>query len=194
MDKTVTTKDGRDVRIRLMLPEDAEKLFTFLKALPPEDRRYLRKDVTRWETIKRRVEEMQLGRVRIVIALDDTGIQAYGALELEGHGWGEGVAEIRLIVARSYQRAGLGVAMAHELYMLANEHQVERLIVRMMRPQQGARNIFRKLGFHEEFLIPDHVKDLDGDWQDLIIMRSNLARQWREMEEMQTELDWQRHR
>jgi hypothetical protein len=84
--------------------------------------------------------------------------------------------------------------MAHELYMLANEHQVERLIVRMMRPQRGARNIFHKLGFHEEFLIPDHVKDLDGNWQDLIIMRSNLARQWNEMEELQAELDWQRHR
>ena len=194
MGKTVTLKDGRDVRIRLMRPEDGEKLFTFLKNLPPEDRRYLRKDVTRWETVTQRVDEMQRGRVRIVVAVDNGEITAYGALELEGHGWGEGVAEIRLIIARPFQRQGLGMHMANELYLLANEHDVERLIVRMMRPQVRAHRIMQRLGFTEEFLIPEHVRDQDGEWQDLIIMRCNLDKLWTEMESLVEASDWRWHR
>jgi GNAT superfamily N-acetyltransferase len=194
MEKTVTLKDGRDVVIREMRPEDAEKSFEFFRVVPPEDRRYLRTDVTRWETITQRVEEMQRGRIRTLVALDSGAIVADAGLELAGHGWGEGVAEIRLIVARSHQRLGLGQHMAHEVYLLAYEHDIERIVVRMMRPQEGAHQIFHNLGFHEEFIIPSHVKDREGNWQDLIIMRSDLKRQWSEMEELQTEMDWQRHR
>jgi hypothetical protein len=52
----------------------------------------------------------------------------------------------------------------------------------MMRPQTAARSIFRKLGFREEMVLPDHVRDRDGRPQDLIVMRSDLKALWRELD------------
>ena len=52
----------------------------------------------------------------------------------------------------------------------------------------------RKLGFQEEFLIPEHVRDTAGQWQDMIIMRCNLEDLWQRMEALVEGSDWQWHR
>jgi ribosomal protein S18 acetylase RimI-like enzyme len=118
------------------------------------------------------------------VALSGREIVADGSLDLEGHGWGDEVAEIRLIVARPFQRLGLGRLMARELFLLAAQNRVERIVVRMLAPQKAALSIFRKLGFHDEFLIPQHVRDREGKLQDMIIMRCNLEDLWHEMENL----------
>jgi len=194
VDKTVTLKDDRVVVIRDMKPGDTQRSFEFFAALPDEDRRYLRSDVRRWEVVERRTRELDTGRALRLVAVDDDEIVADGALELAGHGWGENIAEIRLIVAHEYQRLGLGAILARELYFLAAEKKVDRIVARMMRPQVGAKRIMRRLGFHDEFLIPEHVRDQDGAWQDLIIMRCNLDELWGEMEGMFEESDIRWHR
>jgi ribosomal protein S18 acetylase RimI-like enzyme len=103
--------------------------------------------------------------------------------ELEGQGWKEHVGELRLFVSPAYQRKGLGMLMARELYALAAAAKVEEIVVKMMRPQVSARKIFQRLGFHEEILIPDYVKDRNGDVQDFILMRCDLESLWRELED-----------
>ena len=182
MEKTVALKDGTEVTIRDMAPGDVQRSFDFFAELPKEDRKYLRVDVTRWEFVERRIDDIDPLRVRRLVVIHDDTIVADGALELQGHGWGDNIAEIRLIVSHEFQRRGLGLLLARELYFLAAEAKVDRIVARMMRPQVGAQRIMRRLGFHDEFLIPEHVRDQDGNWQDLIIMRCNLEDLWREME------------
>jgi RimJ/RimL family protein N-acetyltransferase len=80
--------------------------------------------------------------------------------------------------------------LARELHLLAAEHKVDRIVARLMRPQTGAHRIMQRLGFHEEFLIPEHVRDQSGQWQDMIIMRCNLEDLWQEMEAMFEYSDW----
>jgi hypothetical protein len=63
-----------------------------------------------------------------------------------------------------------------------------------MRPQKGARNIFKKLGFQSGFTLRGYVKDLTGARQDLIIMRCNLEELWKKLEDHIAETDWQRTR
>ena len=192
--KTVALSDGREVVIRDMHPDDCERSFEFFAALPEDDRRYLRVDVTRREIVEVRTRDLDTGRVVRVVAVEGNAIVADGALELAGHGWGDNIAEIRIIVARSHQRLGLGTLLARELYFIAAERKVDRIVVRMMRPQRGARQIFKRLGFKDEFLIPEHVRDQDGRWQDLIIMRCNLEDLWTEMEGLLEGSDLQWHR
>jgi RimJ/RimL family protein N-acetyltransferase len=194
VEKIVTLKDGGEVTIRNMRPSDVEMSFAFFSALPEEDRRYLRVDVTRREIVQRRTTELDSGRVDRLVAVVGDEIVADGALELEGHGWGEAIGELRLIVARPLQHRGLGTLLARELYYLAMQHKLNRIVVRVMRPQSRAHRIMRRLGFKEEFLIPEHVRDLNGAWQDLIIMRCNLDELWREMESLVEASDWRWHR
>jgi len=191
---TVQLKDGSEVLIRPLGPADLERSLEFFRSLPEPDRRYLRADVTRPEVVERRIREIKLGKVKRLIALVGEQIVADGALELAGYDWTSHVGEVRLIVARPFQRKGLGMLMARELYAMAAGHKVELLLVRMMRPQVSARNIFRRLGFHEQVMLPDHVKDRVGTTQDLIIMRCDLAAMWSELETFFAESDWQRTR
>ncbi|MCP4901337.1 MAG: GNAT family N-acetyltransferase [bacterium] len=133
-------------------------------------------------------------RVERLVAVQGEAIVADGALELAGHGWGDNIGELRLIVDRGFQRQGLGSLLARELYFLAVQHKLDRIVVRVMRPQVGAQRIMHRLGFREEFLIPQHVRDRHGEWQDLIIMRCNLDDMWREMESLFEQGDRRWHR
>ena len=81
-----------------------------------------------------------------------------------------------------------------ELYYLAAERKLDRIVARFMGPQEGARRILTRLGFRDEFLIPKHVRDQAGNWQDMIIMRCNLDDLWQEMERALEASDWQWHR
>ncbi len=116
------------------------------------------------------------------------------ALKLAWEDWTAHIAELRLIIAGPFQRKGLGMLMARELYDLAASEKVEQIIVRMARPQVAARNIFRRLGFREEMMLSDHIKDRKGESHDLIVMRCNLEAIWNELEDFFGGADWQRSR
>ena len=68
------------------------------------------------------------------------------------------------------------------LYGMAADRGVSTMIVKMMRPQVGARKICEKLGFRREVLLADYVTDLAGESQDMIIMTCDLDALWDEIE------------
>ncbi len=194
MRKMVQLTDGSEVLVAELTEDDVERSLAFFRSLPPEDRAYLRHDVTDPQVVARRIQDIKLGKALRLSALAGDEIVADGALELEPDGWKEHVAEIRLIVAREYQRKGLGMLMAREIYFLAAGKRVDEIVVRFMTPQVGARNIFTKLGFHEDATLPGYVKDLAGHKQDLVIMRCDLEALWKKLESQFTGSDWQRMR
>jgi len=194
MHRKVRLRDETLVVIRSMSRDDVDRSFDFFESLSPEDRAYLRRDVSKREVVEERIRAMESGNVERVVALVDDRIVADAGIEFESLAWKKHVAEVRLIVARAYQRKGLGMLMARELYSVATDADVEEIMVRMMRPQIAARSIFRKLGFHEETVLPDYVKDLDGHKQDLILMRCDLQALWSELEDFISTWDWQRTR
>lgn len=194
LDRTVKLKDGTQVVLREMTPEDLDESLEFFASLPEEDRTYLRRDVTDRRVVERRIREMQSGNVKRIVATKDGRIVADGSLELSGESWKAHVGELRLIIAPAFQRKGLGVLMSKELYAMAAAARVDEIVVRMMRPQKGARRIFHKLGFREETILPDYVTDRAGRKQDMILMRCDLKSLWADMESLLIYGDWQRTR
>lgn len=194
MQRKVRLRDETLVVIRSMTEDDVDRSFAFFGSLAPEDRAYLRRDVSNKGVVEERIRAMKAGNVKRVVALVDDLIVADAALEFDSLAWKKHVAEVRLIVSSAYQRKGLGMLMARELYSIATDANVEEIVVRMMRPQIAARSIFRKLGFHEETVLPDYVKDLEGHKQDMILMRCDLQALWNELEDFISTWDWQRAR
>jgi L-amino acid N-acyltransferase YncA len=194
MEKVIKIKDGTEVFIRNMSKEDLEKSLAFFQALPAEDRRYLRRDVTKRAVVAERINAMQSGRVKRLVALLNDEIIAEGSLELETREWKKHIGEIRLLVARSFQRQGLGRLMARELYFLALSGKIEELVVKIMRPQVRACSIFTRLGFVEDIALGEYVKDQTGAKQDLILMRCELQALMKEMEDHMADSDWERSR
>lgn len=194
MNKIETLKDGRTVTIRSLTPKDLDRLMSFYRALPLGDRKYLRVDVTDRKIVAERIAAAERDRVHRLIALFEDRIVADGALELSGEDWRRHQGELRVIVARPFRRRGLGLIMMRELYFLAAAKKVEKLVAKIMRPQASALAICRRLGFKEELVIPDYVKDLSGKPQDLVIMICNLEDLWSELDELYGSSDWQRCR
>jgi len=195
MEKKVRLKDKTEVVIRDLKEDDVERSLAFFQDLPPADRIYLRNDVTKREVIEARIQKMGIGKTMRLVAVTDEGqIVADGSLESEGYAWKDHVAEVRLIVAAAYQRKALGMLLARELYLQATSKRVEELIAKVMRPQKAALKVLERLGFKEEAVLPDYVRDIEGKKHDLIIMRCKLQSLLGELEQYFSLSDWQRAR
>ncbi|MFB3777203.1 MAG: N-acetyltransferase family protein [Bryobacteraceae bacterium] len=176
--RTVKLKDGKEVLIRAMTRGDLEGSFAFFRALPEENRLSLRRDMSIREVIEERIREMEEGAVKRLVGIADGAIVADGALEFSHFGWERHIAELRLFVATAYQRKGLGMLMAGALYDLAGSAGIEEIVVKMMANQMAALRIFHKLGFRQEVVLRDYVKDMKGNRRDLVMMRRRLEDLW----------------
>jgi L-amino acid N-acyltransferase YncA len=194
MKKDIKLKDDRELVLRQLKKKDRKRLTVFFKSLPKEDRIYLRVDVTDKEAINQIIKSSQLGQNRRIIALNNDTIVAAGLLELEQRKWKKHFSEIRLLVSKEFRRKGLGMIIARELYLLAISEKVEEIIVKMMKPQVAAIDIFSRMGFKQEAVLSDYVRDLEGTKQDLIIMRCDVNEMWKELEDYLEDSDWQRTR
>lgn len=194
MDKIEKLKDGTEVTIRKLMMEDLDLLMEFFLALPMEDRKYLKFDVTDRKAVQRRLRRVESGDDIRVVAVHGGLIIASGVLELSGEAWSKHQGEIRLIVARPFQQRGLGAIMIRELYFIAVQNNLQTIVAKMMRPQVGAQKIFRRLGFRDDSLMPDFVKDIKGGSQDLIVMTCDVKQLWKQLDRMFSESDWQRCR
>lgn len=194
MKKTETLKDGAKLAIRTLTSSDIDKLMEFYRSLPYDDRKYLKIDVTNRSLVEARIKAVEEGKAVRIIALNNSNIIAIGVLELGADDWHRSQGELRVVVSRKYQHKGLGMIMIRELYLSAMEHKVEKVIAKMMRPQIAAREMCKKLGFHEELFIPKYVKDLDEKEQDLVIMTCDMNDLWNELETLYDDTDWRRCR
>ena len=194
MDKTERMKDGTEVTIRRLAANDIDRLMDFYSSLPEEDRKYLKFDVMDRKVVAKRLRHIDSGDDIRIAAIHGGVIVASGALELSGETWSKHQGEIRVIIARPFQHRGLGTIMIRELYFIAVQHNIETIIARMMRPQVGAQKVFRRLGFRDEMMLPDFVKDLRGGSQDLIVMTCHVKDLWKELDRTFSESDWQRCR
>ena len=194
MEKIETLKDGTKVTVRELQPDDLDQLMKFYEELPLEDRKYLRFDVTDKKVVTKRLKRTESGDDIRIAALHNGEFVASGVIELSGLAWSKHQGEIRVIVARPFQHRGLGMVMIRELFFIAVQNNLEVITAMMMRPQVGAQHIFRKLGFREEMLLPDYLKDLEGITQDMIIMTCNVKDLWKQLDQLFSESDWQRCR
>ncbi len=70
---------------------------------------------------------------------------------------------------------GLGRFLTEQIFRLAVDRGVEKLVARMTLDQEGAIAVFETLGFRPEGLLKDHVVDRAGDKHDLLVMAHSVA-------------------
>ena len=88
--------------------------------------------------------------------------------------WTRRVGEIRVNVAADYRARGLGRVLTSEIFDLARELDLKKLMANMTTDQRGAQAAFRRLGFVTEALLADFVEDAKGTSRDLIIMSYDI--------------------
>lgn len=194
MENNETLKNGTRFVIRDLTIDDLDKLVTFYRTLPASERNYLRVDVTKEEVVERRLKTAEERMVSWITALNGEHMIAEGRLERFGDDWRKDHGEVRLIVARDFRHKGVGLRMLRKLHHIAVEQKVKKVIAKILRPQEGARKILKKLGFREEIVLPHYVTDQKHKIQDLLIMTCNMDNFWKELEALYIASDWQRTR
>lgn len=174
-------RDGTTIVLRQPTLDDLERSLDFYRALPPEDRRYLRLDVTSHEIIERRIREAMEGDHVRLNALVGERVVAVGILELSHDLWTRDAGEIRVVVAPDYRRRGLASLLITDLFGVAQRMQLKRVLVRMAAPQIAIRGVCERLGFHQDAVLPHYIKDAEGNDQDLVVMSCTLDEAFRQM-------------
>ncbi len=180
----LTLRDGAAIVIRPLDATDAPAVLKFYRSLPEEDRLFLRDDVTKPEWLRRFVGRVESGEVVSLIAERDGKVVGEATLYRALHGWTVHVAELRVAIAPTMRRSGLGTALAHELVRLATRMGVEKMMIQVVENQVGARKMFRKLGFKQEAVLRGHVKDIHGMKRDLIVGANDISHIWDAMESL----------
>ena len=180
----VTLRDGRDIIIRPLEAVDGADLVEFYSGLPEEEREYLRDDVTKSDWIERFLRKVDFVEVVSLVAQHGSRLVGEGTLYRSSHGWMRHVGELRVSVAESFRRQGVGAAMARALVKTGIGMGVEKLLVQMVDKQPGVRRTFEKLGFVLEATLRNHVKDLHGHKRDMLVLSNDVSHIWQAMETM----------
>jgi RimJ/RimL family protein N-acetyltransferase len=177
-EKEAKLKDGSRVLLRPMVAEDRERLMAFFRALPEEERIFLRHDVTDPEVIRSWTEQIDYGRVLPLVALAGDRIVGDATLHRIPRGWKRHIGTVRVVVAADYHDKGLGTLLVHEIVELATEFGLEKLWAELPLNAPAALALFRKAGFSSKAVIEGLVKDLHGRNTDVVIMVCDVGAQY----------------
>jgi ribosomal protein S18 acetylase RimI-like enzyme len=191
--RVLSLAHGVTVNVRLAGPGDEQGLLDFYRALPLDDRLFLKDDVTTEAWATRFMRRIACGEVRSLIAERDGRVVAEATLARATHGWSVHVAELRVAVARIVRHQGLASALADLLVEMAIDDGADKLIVQVVEHQVAALQVFRKLGFQPEAVLRRHVKDASGTRRDLWVLASDLSQAWVAMEALIADIPPEAH-
>ena len=173
--RSITLSGGKSLGLRLMGEGDRDAMLAFARALPEEDLLFLRMDITQSEIVDSWIESVSAGRRFTVLAEDGDSLVGYGSLSRQELTWARHLGEIRMIVASGERGSGLGSVLANEVFSVARDSGLTKIVAQMARRQVGAQRVFRRLGFNVESMLADWVIDRSGRTHDLVIMSFDVT-------------------
>jgi RimJ/RimL family protein N-acetyltransferase len=181
--KQVVLRDGSPVSLRLMVATDEARLVAFFRRLPPEDRQFLKDDVTQVEIIRAWCRDLDYHRVLPILAEREGEIIGDATLHRQPTGWMRHVGKIRVVTDPFFRRRGLASALAREIFYVALQVGLDKMVAEVVVDQIPAVKVFERLGFRQEALLAGHILDLHGRKHDLLILTTDIPALMQRMEE-----------
>lgn len=163
------------VNLRVPTGEDAKPIHAFAQALPAHDLLYLRRDISQRLVVDAWLQSIADDESSALLAEQDGAIVGMSALMLDRKSWSPHVGEIRVLIGEACRGKGLGRLLIQETFLIAIGQKIEKIIAQMTLDQKGARAVFQEMGFEQEALLKDHVRDRNGNKHDIIIMSCDVA-------------------
>lgn len=159
-----------EVTFRRMTAADFDTVLAFTRSLPEHDLLFLRIDITQPETIRAWIGNIERGVTQTILAEENGQLIGYASLHRNSILWTRHMGEIRLLVSSNYRGKGIGGSLARQVFDLAQDSDLYKIMVQMMSTQRGAQSIFHHLGFIPEATLNDWVIDRAGRMHSLIVM------------------------
>ena len=168
--KAITLKDASQIELRLASSGDRDAILSFARALPEEDLLFLRVDLTEESVVDDWIAHLESGDSVSLLAYDGDEMVGYATVHRTRARWTRRVGELRVNVGPRFRAQGLGRVLTSEIFDIARDLGLKKLIANMTTDQRGAQAAFRRLGFVVEALMSDFVEDRDGNPRDLVVM------------------------
>ena len=174
---TVTLSDGRQVRLRLMMPgSDVYRLHAFASSLPKDDLQFLRVDITRLVVVIQWAQNIKAGLTVTVLAEEDGEVVGYASVHNDQVSWQRHLGELRIQVGQAYRGCGLGGLLGKEIFAISSDLGIEKIVAQMTADQREAIALVERHGFKQEAVLHDFVIGRDGRKNDLVVMTRNVAK------------------
>jgi len=121
------------------------------------------------------VQHLAAGRTVTIIAEANSAMAGYASLHHPEVTWQRHLGEIRIQVGQYYRSQGLGRILAAEIFAIARDLGLRKLMAQMTSDQKGAIATFKRLGFQMEALLQDFVIDRSERTRDLIVMAYDVT-------------------
>jgi L-amino acid N-acyltransferase YncA len=174
--RTVSLDDNKTVTLRLMTPADSHRIVTFARALPEDDLLFLRTDITKAFVVMLWGQNIKAGLTVTVLAEHNQEVVGYASMHHNEVTWQRHLGELRVQVGPSYRSRGLGRILAAEIFVIAREMGLRKIVAQMTPDQHGAIATVKRYGFEQEALLHDFVIDRVGRTRDLMVMTCDVAR------------------
>ena len=161
---------GETVTLRPLVAADGAAVLAFAGSLPTHDLLFLRRDITEPAEVHAWIAAVAAGDLATVLAIREGRVIGYCVVDRSPLAWMRHVAELRVMVAAEMRGKGLGRMLTTEAFRIASEMGVEKMVAQMTTDQRTAIAVFQNLGFDNEAVLHDHVKDRDGKSYDLLML------------------------
>ena len=171
----ITLRDSTRVLIRVLNPDDRERLRRMFATVSAEDAEIMRDDVKDPAAIQKWIDELDYNRIIPLVAVVNDEIVGDTTLHL-GEGPYRHRAEVRIYLSKPYRQRGLGTAMLKALIDIAKKLDLHLLTVEVIADRMSLIRAFRGLGFRLKTTLPDYWMMRDGETVDVALMILPLVR------------------
>ena len=172
--RKVATETG-EVEFRHMTAADEAAVLAFAKKLPVHDLLFIPRDISEPKVLSAWIKEIERGGMVSLLAVKNGAVVGCGTIVRDPLSWSSHVGEIRMVVSKDVRGTGTGRALSQEIFALALEAGVEKIVAQMTVDQRGAIALFESLGFKAEALLREQVKDKSGKPYDIVVLGHNVA-------------------
>jgi len=167
--------DAGAIEFRPMAQADEAAVLEFARGLPAHDLLFLPRNISEPKVLSAWIKEIERGIIVSLLAVKGGKVVGCGTVVRDPHSWSPHVGEIRNVVSPQVRGLGVGRALSQETVALALEMGLEKLVVQMTVDQVTAIALFEGMGFRGEALLREHVRDLDGNKHDIVVLGHNVA-------------------
>jgi ribosomal protein S18 acetylase RimI-like enzyme len=167
-----TWQAGEVIEYRKVTSNDRDTLRAFADGLPRRDHSFVDPFLLHEVAV---ASWTMATTARRIAAFD--GDRAVGLLTVVPHtGWASHVGDLRSVVLPERRGEGIGRELVDRGLVLADEMGVEKVMVEIRSSNTGALAMFAALGFTTEARYAGHVRDPDGNVDDLLVVVRWTAR------------------
>lgn len=171
---TVRLRDGKVCTVRLLQPEDADRFYEFLQAVPEEERLFIKPRLTvrlirQWCRQARPEENLTL------VMVHGDRIIGEATLHQRLGGWKRHIGKVTVLTHPEYRGIDVAKLLVKELLEIAPHCGLERLEAEFNGERQVAIRALYQLGFEQLAHIPGYLRDMRFRPHDYVLLGIHLV-------------------